>query len=256
MGRRLTRKEIKKKDPVTDILQKIWSFCLENKKLATIAVAAVLGAIVIYMVGDMVYTRSAASRSVAMKQAMTTFNAKVDPAQKEPGENVFTTNAAKYTAALASFTKVESELGSSGEGLFASYYKGLCLRELGRYPEAEATLKKVVEQMDEGRLKQIALLGLAETLRAQKKYDEAIQRFTELEKMAGTVVPFEAVCYSKALCLEEKGKVKEAYDLVQATYKTIQEKKREQYQTPYEAQISSLMARLKAKLLATGVAVS
>jgi predicted negative regulator of RcsB-dependent stress response len=250
VGRRLTRKEIKKKDPITETLVELWAWMLDNRRTVYIGVAVLLGAVVLYMVGSTWYQRSQSSQSLAMQKALDIYEAKVEPTQKEPKENVYATHEAKFNAALKAFEEVEKNEGSSASGLLASYYKAVCLRELGRQAEASAVLNKLEQEVDDSRQRQVIQFALAEIDRSIGKYDDAIRLLDNLEKEPDTVFSNEALAYNKALCLDEKGQYKEALELLQSTQARIQEKKKssDQYYTPYESSISDLLAAVKAKM--------
>lgn len=240
---------MKKKDPITEILLELWTWMMDNRRTVYIGVTVLLAAVVVYMVGSMWYQRSQSSHSQAMQKALDIYEAKVEPTQKEPKENVYPTSEAKFNAALKAFEEVEKNEGTSETGLMASYYKAVCLRELGRQAESAAVLGKLEKEVDDSRQRQVIRFALAEIDRSMGKYDEAIRLLDSLEKEPDTVFSTEALAYNKALCLDEQGKYKEATELLQSTQARIQEKKSaDQYYTPYETVISDLLAALKAKM--------
>jgi tetratricopeptide (TPR) repeat protein len=247
VGRRLTRKEIKKKDPITETLVGVWTWMVDNRRMALAVVGVVLGAVVLYMVGSMWYGRSQSTRSLAMQKALEIYDAKVDPSVKPPQENVYPTSQAKFSAALKSFQEIESGEGASRDGQMASYYKAACLRELGRVAEAEGALAKLLPEVEDKRQLQVIQLALAETYRAGGKYDDALRTLDQLEKAENPAFSTEALAYTRALCLEEKGKYKDALNLLQGTQTRIEEKKRanQQYYTPYENAIAQRIESLR-----------
>jgi len=83
----------------------------------------------------------------------------------------------------------------------------------------------------------------------QRKYDEALPLLNELSQATNPAVTSESVAYTKALCLEEKGSFKEAYDVLKAAKAALDEKgKSGDYVSPYESVISSRIDFLKARL--------
>jgi len=249
VGKRLTRKEIKKKDPITEALQKFWALCLENRRYLVIGLSVILGAIIVVMLGTLWYNRSQSSRATALQEAREIYNARVDTTLKAPQDGAYPSETAKYEAALKAFQSVEQNYGSAQEGLLATYYKGVCQRELGRAADAEKTFRAVLQDADDPFMAQVVKLALAETLRVQRKYDEALPLLNELSQATNPAVTSESVAYTKALCLEEKGSFKEAYDVLKAAKAALDEKgKSGDYVSPYESVISSRIDFLKARL--------
>lgn len=68
------------------------------------------------------------------------------------------------------------------EGDTAAILSATCLRRLGKLAEAEALLQAPLPSVPEGQMKQIAKMSLAETLRLEKKFDEALKLVDEIEK--------------------------------------------------------------------------
>jgi predicted negative regulator of RcsB-dependent stress response len=247
VGRRLTRKEMKKKDPITEMLVGVWTWMVDNRRTALTAVGIVLGAVVLYYVGSMWYSRSQSTRSLAMQKALDVYDGRVDPSAKEPKDNVFPTAQAKFSAALKTFQEIESSEGKSADGVLATYYKAACLRELGRVAEAETALTQILPEVDDKHQLQVVQMALAETYRAGGKYDDALRTLDQLEKAENPAFSTEAIAYTRALCLEEKGKYQDALNLLQSTRTRIEEKKRsnQQYYTPYENAITQRIESLR-----------
>lgn len=260
MGKRLTRKEIRKRDPITESLIKIWKYGSENrKKMAWFAVGVLLLAVVV-IAGESVWRRSTSSRSAAMRKAMDTYRAPVatvDPTGKTaPPAGSFPTSEAKYTAAVKEFQSLAKQYSSSAEGAWSQYYEGLCLRELGRYGESAPLFRKVGEVASDKILKDAARMALAETLRAGGKFDEALSVYDQLSKDPKSVIPPEAASYAKALCLRDAGREKEAYDLLVRTRGDLEAVSAEESGgSPYTYRIGMLIETLKAVLEAKGVKV-
>ncbi len=250
MGRRLTRKEIKKKDPITETLVGVWTWMMDNRRTALTAVGIVLGAVVLYYIGSTWYSRSQSTRSLAMQKALEIYDGTVDASAKAPKDNVFPTDQAKFTAALKSFQEIEASEGKSADGLLATYYKAACLRELGRVKEAEAALVQLLPEVDDKLQLQVVQMALAETYRAGGKYDDALRTLDQLEKAENSAFSTEALAYTRALCLEEKGQYQDALNLLQSTRTRIEEKKRsnQQYYTPYENAITQQIESLRTRV--------
>jgi predicted negative regulator of RcsB-dependent stress response len=184
-----------------------------------------------------------------MQEAREIFNARVDASLKAPAEGVYPSEAAKSEAALKAFAKVEQEFGSAAEGRQAAYYKGVCQRELGRPADAEKTFRSLLPDGDDPFFTQVVKLALAETLRVQGKHDEALRLLDEVGKIPTAAISSESVAYAKSICLEEKGSVKEAYEILKATKASLDERRKsEEYFSPYESAITSRMEILKARL--------
>lgn len=250
MGKRLTRKDIKKKDPITEFLQGLWNTGLENRKYIVIAVSVVLGAIVLYLAFTMLYLNSAANRAQALQKAMDVYGAKVDTTLTQKKDDTYPSAEAKFKDALAGFQKVSGEYGTSEEGLLASYYESVCLRELGRPAEAEPKLKQVVEEWGSSQMGQVARMALADVYRSQRKYGEAVQILDSLEKEAAPVFSAESIVFTRASYLEAQGKYQAALDLLKKAQEGIKERRKsdEKFASPYESAIARRIEILKAKL--------
>lgn len=250
MGRRLTRKEIKKKDPITETLVSIWTWMVDNRRTALTAVGIVLAAVVLYYIGSTWYSRSQSTRSLAMQKALDTYDGKVDPSVKEPRDDTFPSAQAKFSAALKAFQEIESSEGKSADGLLATYYKAACLRELGRVAEAETALAQLLPEVEDKNQLQVVQMALAETYRAGGKYDDALRTLDQLEKADNPAFSTEAIAFARAQCLEAKGKYQDALNLLQSTQTRIEEKKRtnQQYYTPYENSITQQIESLRARI--------
>lgn len=256
MGRRLTRREIKKKDPVTETLMEVWTYLIENKKLFFTVLMVAIGLMVIYIIGENMYSKSLSAKAQTWKKAMDAVTARIDPAQKTPSDDVFPDNKSKYTAALALFKQVSEEAGNSLQGKTARYYQAICLRELGQLAEAEKMLADLAVVLDESSLRQFCQVARAEVLRLQKKFGPAIQLYQEIEKTGQLALPPAALAVAKADCLKESGQKKEAYEQLKAAKRQLQESQEPQINNPYSTEIDNRIELLKAELALQGVNVS
>jgi len=121
---------------------------------AVVVLAAAIGGIVIYQ------HRSAQAR-IALGQALEIYNSPLrQPGEPEDGS--FKTIADRSKAANQQFVDVANKYGSLEPGKIAQYFAGLTDIDLGKLPEAEASLKEVSGSFnkDLASLAKVALAGL------------------------------------------------------------------------------------------------
>lgn len=257
MSERLTRKEIQHADPIGESLRNAWAYIQENRRLVYGVVGAAVCVGVIWVSAGMITDHFSSARSYTLSKAMVPYFGRVDATLKSATAEAYPTEKARDEASVKALAQAEQELGSSADGLRATYFKAMSLRNLGRYDEAVQGFRKVAEDAD-AKTGAFARMALAETLRGQKKYDEANKLYDEL--LASSSLPFtaEAVKSAKAQNLEDAGKFQEAYKLLKETMDQLKKPSNspEQSFSPYSAEMEQRMETLRIRLAAQGIKVS
>jgi len=271
VGRRLTRKEIKKKDPITETLESLWAYFVENRKNVLVVLSCMLIIFVIALVGMKIYENQKISmmeavdkastlrRDMLMSLPVTDGDSPTDSQTSKADKKAVRDAQAKKKKALEELKELAGEYGSSGfGGTMISYYEGVSLRDFGQFPESEEVLKTILQEDRSPDFLEVTRMALAETYRTQGKYAEALKLYDELLGSGSSFMPSEVYHFNKALCLEESGKIAEAYELLKTVHEGFSKKREEnpQYMSPLESDIKNRMEILKAKWESDRVQVS
>jgi len=152
--------------------------------------------------GYMWYRQSTASRGTdLLATALAIYESPVVPvAAPAPGSpapvqqpGTYLTEQAKLEAALPKFIEAADKYPTTAAGITARYHAAAILASLGRYGEAEQRYQEVVSKSGTGLYARTGRLGLAETQLAQKKYDSAINIYTEMSRDTTSVIPVDGV---------------------------------------------------------------
>lgn len=188
------------------------------------AVAIALGIVVLAAVvgGYLYWQRSANQRaSASLAIGLSISQAPLTPASTLPTATTqattYETAAARAEAALKQFELTASQFGSSDAGLTARYHAGLELVTLGRLADAERAFLDVIDRGGSSIYSSSARLGLAETLAAQGKHDDAIRRLTDLAADRDGPLPVDGVLMQLARTSARAGKTQDA----RAAYKRV-----------------------------------
>jgi hypothetical protein len=100
----------------------------------------------------------------------------------------YRTSDEKYQKALDAFRTVADQYSWFGSGRLARYYAALSLRELRKYPEAEAELKDLAQSGDR-RVSALAKVALANVYEQTDRASEAEALYKELESNPTETVP-------------------------------------------------------------------
>jgi TolA-binding protein len=148
------------------------------------------------------YRQSTASRGTELlAAALAVYEAPVvPPAAPAPGSpapvqqpGTYLTEQAKLEAALPKFIEAADKYPSTQAGIAARYHAAAILSSLGRYGEAEQRYQEVVSKGGSGLYSRTGRLGLAEAQVAQKKYDSAINIYTEMSRDTTSQLPVDGV---------------------------------------------------------------
>ncbi len=189
MAQHITRKELKK-DEIRETLVHGADAVLSHQKVAGIilGIALVAGAAV---VGWRFYSdRQTLKASAALEDAMKVFEARLrargEPA--EPGEVTYIEEKNKFGDAAKKFTDVARNYSRTRPGQVARYYLALCQEHIGRFEDAQKTLKELEEGGDE-EFAALARFQLAEVYSRTGKAGEAVKLYRQLADKPSTFVP-------------------------------------------------------------------
>jgi TolA-binding protein len=127
---------------------------------------------------------------------------------QQPG--TYGTEQAKLQAALPKFIEAADRYPSAQAGIVARYYAAGILATLGRYAEAEQRYQEVVNSAGGSLYGKTARLGLADAQLAQKKFDSAINIFTELTRNTTSEFPADGVLMQLGRACARAGRREEA----------------------------------------------
>jgi TolA-binding protein len=127
---------------------------------------------------------------------------------QQPG--TYPTEQAKLQAALPKFIETVDRYPSSQAGIVARYHAAGILATLGRYAEAEQRYQEVVTNAGGSLYARTARLGLADAQVAQKKFDSAINIFTELTRNTASEFPADGVLMQLGRACALAGRKEEA----------------------------------------------
>jgi TolA-binding protein len=130
------------------------------------------------------------------------------PPVAQPG--TYLTTEAKLAAALPKFIEAADRYPTADGGIAARYHAASILATLGRYPEAEQRYQEVVSRGGDSLYARTARLGLADVQVAQKKYDTAINIYTELSRDPNSQMPVDGVLMQLGRACMKAGRKEEA----------------------------------------------
>jgi TolA-binding protein len=211
------RHKLKENDFVRTVAQARSAIEARRRDL-TIAIVAVI--VVVVAIGSFVWWRQA-NRSHAnelLAEALAVYDSPVVPiAAPAPGSpaplpqpGTFTTEQEKLQTALPKFTAAASEYPKTRAGIVARFHEASILASLGKYAEAEKQYQEVIDRGDGTIYASTARLGLADAQVAQKKYDSAINIYTELSRDPGSQIPVDSVLMQLGRAYSGAGRTEEA----------------------------------------------
>lgn len=185
----ISRKELKK-DEIRETLEHGAEAVLSHQKLVGILVtiAVVVG---VAIVGWRFYSeRQTVKASAALDDAMKIYEARIRaPGEPtEPGEATYIEEKNKYEDAVKKFADVARSYPRTRPGQVARYYAALCQEHLGRYDEAQKTLKELEGSGNED-FAALARFQQAEIYDRTGKTDEAIKLYRQLADKPTIFVP-------------------------------------------------------------------
>lgn len=127
-----------------------------------------------------------------------------------PQPGTYRSEQAKLEAALPKFLEAADRYPSSDAGIAARYHAAGILAGMGRYSEAEQRYQEVVSRAGSSLYGRTARLGLADAQVAQKKYDNAINIYTELSRDTNSQMPVDGVLMQLGRACMKAGRKEEA----------------------------------------------
>ena len=122
----------------------------------------------------------------------------------------FSTEQARLEAASPRLMKAADTYPNTEAGITARYHAASILASLGRYAEAEARYREVVDKAGNSLYSRTGKLGLADALVAQGKYDDAIKIYQEVSTDTRSELPIDGVLMQLGRAYLKAGKKNEA----------------------------------------------
>jgi tetratricopeptide (TPR) repeat protein len=183
-------KKALKHDQFVDTTTPGLEWAKENRRSVILTSSIVLAAILIVVIGALIYNSRSEAASVAFGQAMQAYQTPIaDPGQPvPPGIKTYPSVSERAKAANSLFAGVADKYGMTPDGKNARYFAGLTYMEQGKNDQAETTLKQVAGGFN-GDLAALAKLSLAQLYRQTNRDPQAIDLYNELTAKPTTTVP-------------------------------------------------------------------
>ena len=130
------------------------------------------------------------------------------PPVQQPG--TFLTEQAKLEAALPKFIEAANRYPNTEPGITARFHAAGILATLGRFSEAEQQYQNVASTAGGTIYGRTARLGVADTQLAQKKFDSAINIYTELSRDTNSQLPLDGLLMQLGRACARAGRKDEA----------------------------------------------
>ncbi|MFZ0428183.1 MAG: tetratricopeptide repeat protein [Acidobacteriota bacterium] len=124
----------------------------------------------------------------------------------------FADDKAKYEKSLSAFQALASQYSGSKIGALSEYYAALSMNELGQNEQARSTLQSIVDQSDYIEVKDLARNTLADLDLADGKYDDAMALLRQILEQPSQDFPKEIVMLKLGRILERKGDLSAALE--------------------------------------------
>jgi tetratricopeptide (TPR) repeat protein len=162
----------------------------ENRRSVILTSSIVLAALLIIVIGALVFNSRSEAASVAFGQAMQAYQTPIaEPGQPvPPGIKTYPSVNDRAKAANDLFAGVADKYGMTPDGKNARYFVGLTYMEQGKNDQAETTFKQVAGGFD-GDLAALAKLSLAQLYRQTNRDPQAIDLYNELTAKPTSTVP-------------------------------------------------------------------
>ena len=179
-----------KEDKFVDTTTHGLEWVKENRQSVFVTGGIVLAAILIAVIGAVIYNSRSEAASVAFGAAMQTYQTPLAApgAAVPPGVKTFTSAAERAKAGNAMFLDVANRYGFTPSGRNARYFAGLTYIEAGQNQQAEDTLKKVASGWDSN-LASLAKFALAHLYHDTGRDPEAVDLYNQLTAKPTTAIP-------------------------------------------------------------------
>ena len=162
----------------------------DNRRSVILTSSILVGAIIVVVLGVVLYNSRASQASVAFGAAMQAYQTPLAaPGQAvPPGVKTYPSVAERAKAANELFMGVADKYGMTPDGRVSRYFGGLTYMEEGQNAPAESTLKQVASGWN-GDLAALAKLSLAQLYRQTGRDPQAIDLYNELAAKPTNTVP-------------------------------------------------------------------
>lgn len=180
-----------KQDRFVSTTNRSLEWASENRQSAIVAGAVLAVAILIAIVGAVVYNSRSNSAAVAFGKAMQAYQTPLAQSGQTvpPDVKTYSTSAERAKAANALFLAVAHQYGWTPSGRNALYFAGLTYIEAGENQQAEDTLKKVASGSDHN-LAALAKFALAQLDGSLGRDSQAIALYNQLSAKPTATVSY------------------------------------------------------------------
>jgi len=216
--KRIERHKLKGNE-FADTVAKAREILVERQQTVTATVVAIV-AVVVLLGGFMAWRTNRKSHATeSLAQALAVAEAPVvtppppapgsPPPVQQPG--TYRTEKARDEAALPLLLKTADSYPSTDAGVTARFRAAATLAELGRFAEAAQRYREVLDKAGSSSIyRRTAKLGLADSLAAEGKYDEAISTLKELTTDPNSQLPLDGILMQLGRTATQGGKTDEA----------------------------------------------
>jgi tetratricopeptide (TPR) repeat protein len=179
-----------KHDQFVDTTKHGLEWATENRHSVIVTSGIALAAIIVIVVGLVIYNSRANQASIAFGAAMQAYQTPLAaPGQVvPPGVKTYASVAERAKAANGLFMGVADKYSMTPDGKVARYFGGLTYMEEGQNAPAESTLKQIASGLNSD-LAALAKLSLAQLYRQTGRDPQAIDLYNELTAKPTTTVP-------------------------------------------------------------------
>ena len=201
-----TRQSLKH-DQFVDTTNQSLVWAKDNRQSVMLTGGIVLAAIIVIVVGMVIYNSRANQASVAFGAAMQAYQTPTaTPGEVvPPGIKTYTSVAERAKAANELFMGVADKYSMTPDGKVSRYFAGLTYMEDGQNGPAESTLKEVASGWNSD-LAALAKLSLAQLYRQTGRDPQAIDLYNELTAKPTNTVPPGLAQLQLAELYESQGK--------------------------------------------------
>lgn len=189
MAQHISRKELKQ-DQIRETLMHGAEAVVSHQKMLWLC-AGVVGAVLVAVFGWRFYSeRQTVKATAAFEGAMEVFHARIravgEPAL--PGETTYVEEKNKFEDAAKKFAEVAQNHRRTRPGRLAIYYTGLSYLRLGKFDDAEKSLR-AAESSGDSELAALARFQLAQLYARTGKTEQAVKLYQQLMVQPTTLVP-------------------------------------------------------------------
>jgi len=181
--------------------------------VAIVAVVVVLGVVMAWRTNRKSHATESLAQALAVAEAPIVAPPPPAPGSPAPVQQpgTYRTERARDEAALPLLLKTADSYPSTDAGVTARFRAAATLADLGRHAEAAQRYREVLDKAGSSSIyARTAKLGLANSLAAEGKYDEAISALKELTTDPNSQLPLDGILMQLARTATQGGKMDEA----------------------------------------------